>query len=232
MNAVNATNLSRSLFQITTGHGKKRRVCGNGFVFSTGPEGVLALTPFSTRISPNGRDTNLSHQARFNGGFFSSLVYLRIDNPQMNFALARLERRGSEKMVSPAPLSLKLPPKGAQITCEKFDGSFPTTYGKPEEYSSEPNQILFNPMVPSDFIGSAVAYEGKIIGMACRPFYQPGPLLIGMVGAISMFDMFDFLMRGAQGLIVHPDGHKYHLPPEITAVINRIAEENCRPILF
>jgi len=221
---INSLNLNRSLFQITTGKDKQRRVCGNGFVFYTGPDKgpVLALTPFSTRIAPNGRDTNLYHRARFENGFSSQLVYLA-DNPGMNFALAELDQRGIGKMVSPAPLSFKPPAEGAQITCVMPNGSFTTSYRKPFLTTSEANQIFFDPMAPSDYIGGAVVYEGNIIGLVSRAL-PPSANIIEMTGGTSIRDIFEFLIRGAQGSVVHPDGCKYNLDPKIASIINRMAE--------
>ena len=223
---INALNLNRSLFQITTGKDKQRRVCGNGFVFYTGPDKgpVLALTPFSTRIAPNGRDTNLYHRARFENGFPSELFYVA-DHPGINLAVAVLEARGIEKKTAPAPLSFNLPPEGAQITCVKPDGSFPTSFRKPLETGSDSNQFLLGPMAPADYIGGAVVYEGRIIGMVSRALYAPpGGEITGMSGGTSLRSIFDFLIRGVQGSVVHPDGCKYNLDTKIAAIINQMAE--------
>ncbi len=221
---INALNLNQSLFQIMTGKDKQRRVCGNGFVIYTEPGRGLALTPFSTRISPNGRDTNLYHRARFENGFSSQLVYLA-DNPGMNFALAALDQRGTEKMAAPAPLSFKLPAEGVQVSCVKPSGTFLTSYRKPFLTTSEPNQILFDPMAPADYIGSAVVYEGKVIGLVSRALYAPPSAeIFGMSGGTSMRDIFEFLIRGAQGSVGHPDGCKYNLDTKIAAIINQMAE--------
>jgi hypothetical protein len=228
MNAANLANLNRSLFQITTGHGKRSRVCGNGFVFSAGPEGVLALTPFSTRALPGRRETVLYQDAKFQDNIPFRIEY-RADNPQNNSALALLK---GCTLPSPPPLSFKLPEEGAQVTCEKSDGSFPTTY-HPIADSSGSTQFLLGPMAPPDYIGSAVVHEGKIIGLACSLLYSPPEAaVVGVRGGIGLSNIFESLLRGAQGSAVHPDGHKYDLPPHLAAVIKRIAEENYCPILF
>ena len=219
---INQLNLNRSLFQITTG--KKHRVCGNGFMIFTEPGKGLAFTPFSSRIAPNGRDTNLYSRARFENGFSSRLVYCA-DNPRINISLAELDARGIEKMAAPVHLSFKLPAEGAQITCVQPNGSFPTEFRKSIETSSEPNQFMFGAMAPADYIGGAVVHEDKVIGLVTRPFYaSPSAEIIGMTGGTSIRTIFDFLIRGAQGSVVHPDGFKYNLDPKITAIINQIAE--------
>jgi len=78
-------------------------------------------------------------------------------------------------------------------------------------------------MAPSDSIGGAVVYEGNIIGLVSRAL-PPSANIIGMTGGTSIRDIFEFLIRGAQGSVVHPDGCKYNLDPTIAAIINQMAE--------
>jgi hypothetical protein len=128
-------------------------------------------------------------------------------------------------MTAPAPLSFKLPAEGAQVTCVQPNGSFPTEFRKPFETSSGPNQFMFGAMAPADSIGSAIVHDDKVIGLVTRPFYaSPSAEIIGMTGGTSIRSIFDFLIRGAQGSVVHPDGFKYNLDPKINAVINQMAE--------